>query len=589
MAMKRRYSLITQIALFFLIGILLTGALTYFTQIDIANDNVREQTEYFAAEVSDEVIRAIREYPAHFWLMRYWYVNHENLDIEYDVDYSVGTETEAKAQLLSERYPNIQLKYATVHDFLTMTDEDRKLYAEVVYSWLITRLNQIKQAYHMDFLFCCMSDRACEEQFFLLSAADPGAVRGTTYLQVYPLGTVTKVTEIQQQAMLDARDNVRELVYAGDYEDYYTYVGIIDRQYVFIGLTYNVSGLREDAKADAMQGTMVAVVQQLLLSLICLSLILFFVVFPLNKVIENIRLYKQNKDSGNIVQKLKDIHPRNEIGQLSDDIQELSIEMDDYQNNIRTITADNERVVTELGMAARIQASMLPDTFPAFPDRTEFDIHASMDPAKEVGGDFYDFFLIDEDHLCMVMADVSGKGVPAALFMMASKIILKNNAMMGKSPAEVLRDTNATICSNNRMEMFVTVWLGILEISTGRLTAANAGHEYPVLRKTAGCPFELLKDKHGFVIGGMDGMKYKEYEILLESGSKLFLYTDGVPEATDKDQQLFGNDRMLAALNSNTDAAPEEVLRNVRGAVDRFVNEAEQFDDLTMLCLEYKG
>ncbi|MBQ1850455.1 MAG: serine/threonine-protein phosphatase, partial [Lachnospiraceae bacterium] len=175
-----------------------------------------------------------------------------------------------------------------------------------------------------------------------------------------------------------------------------------------------------------------------------------------------------------------------------------------------------------------------------------------------------------------------------ALFMMASKIILANNAMIGKSPAQILTDTNAAICSNNREEMFVTVWLGILELTTGKLTAANAGHEYPVLKKSDGT-FELYKDKHGFVIGGMDGVRYKEYELTLEPGSKLFLYTDGVPEATAADDEQFGTERMVNALNLDPSAAPEQILKNVRKAVDEFVKEAEQFDDLTMLCLEYNG
>ena len=211
-----------------------------------------------------------------------------------------------------------------------------------------------------------------------------------------------------------------------------------------------------------------------------------------------------------------------------------------------------------------------------------------MEPAKEVGGDFYDFFLVDDDHLCVVIADVSGKGVPAALFMMASKIILANNAMLGKSPAQILQDTNAAICSNNREEMFVTVWLGILELSTGKLVAANAGHEYPVV-KQPGEDYTLLKDKHGFVIGGMDGVKYAQYEVQLKPGSKLFLYTDGVPEATDSEEKLFGTDRMLAALNALPDADPKAILEGVRKAVDGFVREAEQFDDLTMVCVEYRG
>ena len=238
-------------------------------------------------------------------------------------------------------------------------------------------------------------------------------------------------------------------------------------------------------------------------------------------------------------------------------------------------------------MANQIQESMLPSIFPAFPERREFDIYATMDPAREVGGDFYDFFLIDEDHLCMVIADVSGKGVPAALFMMISKIIIQSCAMLGRSAGEILTKTNEALCSNNRMEMFVTVWLGILEISTGRITAANAGHEYPVLKKDG--RFELFKDRHGLVIGGIDGINYKEYEFRMEPGDKIFVYTDGVAEAMNSDKELFGTDRLVEALNSDSGAKPQKILRNVRAAVDDFVGDAEQFDDLTMLCMEYRG
>jgi len=277
-----------------------------------------------------------------------------------------------------------------------------------------------------------------------------------------------------------------------------------------------------------------------------------------------------------------------EIEVLAESFSTLSKRTRDYITQITQITAEKERIGTELALATRIQADMLPNIFPAFPDRPEFDIYASMDPAKEVGGDFYDFFLIDEKHLGMVIADVSGKGVPAALFMMISKILVQNAAKALKAPAEALREVNEQICSNNREEMFVTVWLGILDIETGKLTAANAGHEYPAIMQ-AGGKFELLKDKHGFVIGAMEGMKYKEYELTLSPGTKLFVYTDGVPEATDANNELFGTDRMLSALNADLSADPEGVLRNVRKAVDGFVMEAEQFDDLTMLCLEYKG
>ena len=248
---------------------------------------------------------------------------------------------------------------------------------------------------------------------------------------------------------------------------------------------------------------------------------------------------------------------------------------------------NKERLETELKTATRIQQSMLPHDFPPFPERKEFDIFASMTPARDVGGDFYDFFMIDDDHLCLVMADVSGKGIPAALYMMVSKIILQSCARLGQSAAAILNKTNEAMCSNNQVDMFVTVWLGILEISTGRITAANAGHEYPALMR--GGQFSLLKVKHGLVIGGMEGMRYHEYEIALKPGDKLFLYTDGVPEATDRDNNMFGTGRMIESLNANPAATPRETLKNVHSAVNSFVNEAEQFDDLTMLCITYNG
>ena len=328
----------------------------------------------------------------------------------------------------------------------------------------------------------------------------------------------------------------------------------------------------------------------LLAAVLVISLIAAY--FSTKRMVKPIEQMTKSIQSSSVSGKLfemKDAYKTNdEIELLAEAFAELSKKTKRYIKEITEITAEKERIGAELSLANRIQSAMLPHIFPAFPDRAEFDIYASMDPAKEVGGDFYDYFLVDDDHLCMVIADVSGKGVPAALFMMASKIILQSCAMLGKTPAEILTMTNQAICSNNQEEMFVTVWVGILELSTGKLTAANAGHEYPVLKLPDGS-FQLYKDKHGFVIGGMDGMKYKEYALQLEPGAKLFLYTDGVPEATDANSVLFGTDRMLEALNTARDKTPEEILRTVRGAVDSFVQDAEQFDDLTMLCLEYKS
>ena len=279
-----------------------------------------------------------------------------------------------------------------------------------------------------------------------------------------------------------------------------------------------------------------------------------------------------------------------------DEIEHLSIIMSDMEHNIREheeevirLTAENERAHTELDLAARIQMNMLHTDFPAFPDREEFDIYASMDPAKEIGGDFYDFFFIDDTHLCLVMADVAGKGIPAALFMMASMIIIGNTAVASEDydPGEILEAANDMIYMHNSEDMFVTVWLGILDLETGLIKAANAGHEYPAVMHANG-DFEILKDKHGFVLGTMENMKYKSYDLQLEPGSKLFLYTDGVPEATNEDEELFGTDRLIEVLNSVKNDTPDEILRSVKRATDLFVGKAPQFDDLTMLCLEFK-
>ncbi|MCR5611639.1 MAG: serine/threonine-protein phosphatase [Clostridiales bacterium] len=317
-----------------------------------------------------------------------------------------------------------------------------------------------------------------------------------------------------------------------------------------------------------------------------------YLVGPIERIAKSsdsfVRKMQDNTDPEELVFEDAGVKTGGELKLLADNVKSLADGVSAYMANLKAATAEKERIGTELALATKLQAAFVPSIFPPFPERSEFDIYASMNPAKEVGGDFYDFYLIDDDHLCLLIADVSGKGIPAALFMMVSKIILQSCAMLGRSAAEILTKTNEAICSNNKESMFVTVWLGILEISTGKLTCANAGHEYPALMRRGGS-FGLFRDKHGLVIGGMDGLKYKEYELTLSPGDKLFVYTDGVPEATDADNELFGTERMLEALNEEPGACPERILKNVRAAVDGFVSGAEQFDDLTMLCLEYHG
>lgn len=252
------------------------------------------------------------------------------------------------------------------------------------------------------------------------------------------------------------------------------------------------------------------------------------------------------------------------------------------------VSRNHARVETELDMAKKIQERALPivHTLSEGND-TYFELAAKMIPAKEVGGDFYDFLYIDSTHLALMIADVSGKGVPAALFMMVSKLLLDNSLLGATSPAKVLSEVNHQLCEKHLEEMFVTVWLGILDLETGHVVAANAGHEYPIICKKGG-NFEIYKDKHGLVLGGMDGIRYKEYEFDLAEGDTLYVYTDGVAEATNIDNEQFGMDRTITSLNVHKDEKLEELLQNVKNDIDAFAGEAPQFDDTTMLAIRLK-
>ncbi len=272
------------------------------------------------------------------------------------------------------------------------------------------------------------------------------------------------------------------------------------------------------------------------------------------------------------------------LNQQMDTIRRMEREQMELENRKK----ERERIVQELSMAREIQANSLPSVFPPFPERTEFSLFASMTPAREVGGDFYDFFLLDGDRLALVIADVSGKGIPAAMFMMMSRTLIKNHLMSGCDPASALEQINLQLCERNKSQMFVTVWLAVLSVSTGKGLACNAGHEHPALRRSGG-DFGLVKYKHGMLVGVSPKARYQNREFQLRPGDSIFVYTDGVPEATAGSEEMFGEERLAAALNACPGSGPEEILRRVKSAVDDFVGDAEQFDDLTMLCLEYKG
>lgn len=251
----------------------------------------------------------------------------------------------------------------------------------------------------------------------------------------------------------------------------------------------------------------------------------------------------------------------------------------------KELSEEGARIESELNIATQIQKHMLPSTFPAFPQYKEFDIYANMTPAKEVGGDFYDMFLIDENHLAMIIADVSGKGVPAALIMMTARTLVKNTAMNNKeySVADVFNSVNRTICDGNVLNHFITSWFGIIDLRIGKIEFVNAGHNPPLIYTKKSNKFEYLKTEPNLILGIMDDIKYKKHELVLETGDRLFLYTDGVTEATNEIDELYGEQRLINYLNSNIELDVTATIKGIKEDINKFVGNREQFDDITML------
>ena len=283
-----------------------------------------------------------------------------------------------------------------------------------------------------------------------------------------------------------------------------------------------------------------------------------------------------------------DIHTNDELQTLAEAFTKMDIDLRDYIKELSTVTAERERISGELGAAAKIQQGILPKKGMQYDDMEEFDLAASMVPAREVGGDFYDIFMADDRHLALVIADVSGKGVPAALFMVAAKIVIKYGLKMGNSPAEVFSSANEKLLENNDTGLFVTAWLALIDLDTGECTEVNAGHEHPAIRRKDSS-YELIRYKHSLPLATLEDLRFSERTFKLESGDSLYVYTDGVTEATNSYSDMFGEERLIAALNKNSDASPEELLKNVKDSIDSFVGDTPQFDDITMLAFKYNG
>ena len=606
--------LISQVHMLVIIGIIVISVFIYFTQNMIALRMVQSQTKSMTLGAVSEVATSMEEFPAHAWLFSYWAEHVDDMDIEYDATFAGNIVTKEKCEKLLARHPDLVLHYCDEEQVEAMDPEDQKLFAEIMYSWLITRLDGIKENYRCKFLYIVMTDTDEGEnpygyQLFLMSAAGPDSVRGTEYEQVYTLGVYV---DMDQAAV---RNNMREAAMnfvepgegsvqvfgetmntTGRYVDYYSALESGNGKAVLTGVTYYQGEMIDKVRNTALLNTMIGLLYVAILLYLLIHRILVYMLRPMKGVLEEIRVYTESKDSGKAETNLTELLSgkyasairENEIGQLAEDFIDLTKEIDAYTVQIETEAAARERFEYELETASQIQAHMLPESHPKFPDHPEFLLSASMIPARDVGGDFYDYFFPDETHLCLVIADVSDKGIPAALFMVQARTLIKSRAMTGEDPGQILTYVNNQLNENNDDGYFVTVWIGIIDLVTGEGIAANAGHEHPVLRRGDG-EYELVIYKHNMALGMYDGISYRQHPFRLYPGDRLFVYTDGVPEASNAGNEQFGAGRMLQTLNACKDAEPDKILEQMGSAIDEFTGEAPRFDDTTMICLWYKG
>ena len=456
---------------------------------------------------------------------------------------------------------------------------------------LSTALENLQSGFHLGDMYLCAIDR---QSGILINLLDPDAVYE---YKPAPVGFWRQLTPEQTEELFAGDKDV------GSYTDQKDELGRIQAFGIKIMTDEPPYTFLAMYEFPLLTTTISAVVFLVIYVLILSFLILLIVIFtrrrmkkrlvrPINAIASAAEQYvqqkKENKADITTCFSSLNIHTGDELEELGDVMAQMERDIGIYEQGMADAAAQQAHIKTELAVATNIQSHMLPDAKTTFTGRTEFSIAASMNPALEVGGDFYDFFQIDEDHLGIVIADVSGKGVPAALFMMSSMIIINNLATLGFSPREVLEKANEKILSSNVLDMFVTVWFGILDLTTGEVRAVNAGHEYPVICN-GDSGFELMHDRHGLFVGGLEGTKYKEYSFALGKGDTLYLYTDGVPEATNAEGEMYGTDRLVHVLNETKDQSTEEICKAVKGDIDVFVKDAPQSDDITMVCIHYHG
>ena len=451
------------------------------------------------------------------------------------------------------------------------------------YQNLLNVLTKLREDHDVLSLYIGYNDRSLMKDLYLVDASSEPCIPGD-------------FDDIEEEDYEDVKNgNYNYGVFITNYPEYGWLCSasspILDEDGNTIGIALvdiSMNEIMQERAHFLLTLTIITTLMAVVSMLVILYLINKTILYPINALSVATGTFVSKRDENSIlgvseISKL-DIKTGDEIEILAESVKKMEKDLNTYITELTAVTAEKERIGAELDVAKHIQASMLPWEFP---EREEFEICASMTPAKEVGGDFYDFFMVDDTHLAIVMADVSGKGVPAALFMVIAKTLIKDHTTSEKNLGEIFTKVNNLLCESNSEEMFVTAFEGVLDLVTGEFRFVNAGHEVPYICKNDG-NFEPYPIKAGFVLAGMEGMRYRGGSMMFEEGDMLFQYTDGVTEATNSSNELYGDERLHHILQASRDKNTSEILKAVKADIDKFQGEAEQFDDITMLCLKFK-
>ncbi len=585
----RNQKLIRQIGILFFIQVIL---ITLVNVSVVYQNNLKiyiEERSQSSLNLARYVAKDMENTEDMGWLISYWRENYQNMKLLYD---SEKAEKDRVADFM-KKYPQYSLENITVREIEKMSSAAQKEYAECRYMQFMNQFNELKRSYHPTYLFCFYpkSDR---ELFYFLTGTEEWETRGDDREDIFRLGTISEypiddypvLTQTWKSGKI--QKELEQPVKSGELSGYYhVYAPVREngKTICLIGVTLETNTVQKDLRQKLLvvEGMEIACI--FLTGIMLLILVQGVVLRPILRLRKGMLQYEKDKDSAKVMESLAGTVSKNEIGQLTNGFMGLTQEIDSHIEKIRNITTEQERLRTELSLAASIQLDMIPKNYP---ESSKINLAGSMEPAREVGGDFFDVFSIDDNHVALLIGDVSGKGIPAALFMARSITVIRNFTMMGLPVDEVFTRTNQELCHNNDSELFTTSWLGIYELDSGKLVFTEAGHDEPVCLRNTGETELLRPKKKKMVLGGMPGIRYIQNETVLKPGELLLLYTDGVPEANNEKEELYGMERFQKSVAAHTDLVSKgakEFLHAVRSDVSAFVGEAEQFDDLTMLAL----